>query len=1187
MNTLHFPGGYFRSVFITPFLLALVISSNNAAVAQQVQQVGTPASDLAARHSPEADTSLAAMKNAFTTPPPEARPWVYWFWSNSNVTRKGITADLEAMHRMGIGGVLIMDVNQGTPESHIRFMDDQWQDMFRFAVQEAARLGMEINMNNDAGWNGSGGPWVEPEFAMQNLVYTETEVAGGRTVSIDLPQAPSSGGYYRDVAVVAIPVAETKQVGMSDVPYKLTAITDEGRRQSALPTENNQMKLSVRDKQKLPIIDIVFDKPYEACVLELDFGDLMGRADVEVQVSDDGRDFTTLRKSVVRDGKNSVVFNMATAGYYRIRFADINTYFPKDDISVSRFELHPRFKIDNLEMKLWNVYYEHGKKFNPVYLNAFQSAPLDQYAPSAAIVPKEKVIELTSNMEADGKLSWNAPGGKWKIFRYGHTWNGAVNTPAAIGGEGPECDKLSKEGIRRFFRDGLMKRLLDLTPEARKTFTTFHIDSWEINGQNWTKNMREEFRKRRGYDLVQYLPAFNDKVIGDLQETERFMWDMRQTISELMVENYVAEMQKICHENGMRFSMECYTTPASDLDAANFVDEPVAETWTSPGFHFTMKMMASAAHTNNRNIVSAEIFTSGWQEKWLMHPGSVKALGDSGFTGGINKFIFHRYAAQPWMNQFPGLSMGPWGLHYERTQTWWEYTLPWHTYLARCQYMLRQGRVVSDVLVLQPEEPGNWFEEISLKGYDYHAISPDAFHKVTVNNGVVTDGAGNPYRLIVLSHLGRMTEPLLRKLRDLVQQGAAVLGEPPVATPGLSNYPASDRQLKAIVAELWGERKEADRKVGKGRVLTGIAAEEALKRLGLIPDFTSTAAINYIHRKSGDNDIFFVANPKDSSLVTNCTFRVEGKIPQWWNPETGETTDIEIYAGESGYVRVPLALGPASSGFLIFSPGLSAEPPVKTILLGREVIVQDGMATPAVLEDFSRGGMLNYNSVEPLAEGVYTFIRQGGRKRTAAIHRPEAPFELSGSWTLRFPAGKGVPTELEIESLRSWTELDDREINYYSGAGTYLKSVNIPRGKIRKDARYYLDLGAVQAIAKAFVNGKEVGILWRPPFKIDITSAIRPGKNEFRIEVVNLWVNRQIGDEFLPEDTKRTGYERYKGQPYENGVLAEYPEWLLADGKSPTGRQTFTSWRLWNKTDTLQSSGLIGPVKIVQAKSVN
>lgn len=1114
----------FRNRILQGTVLATILggSGTHLLLAQQSSTSTarrTPATPPRAVPSP-----LAELRRSFVAPPRTARPWVYWTWLSGNVSKEGITADLEAMNRVGIGGALILEVDQGTPHGPMQFMDATWQSMFKHAVSEAKRLGMEINMNNGAGYYGSGGSWVPPEKAMQSVMQSETHVTGGATWTGTLPK-PTRAAEYRDIAVYAV---------------------------------------------KEPNVP----------------------------------------------------------GNARYKIAD--------------------FEMKALQWRSWVAY------------RGTQSAPLNATAPADAIIPLDGVVDLTSKMDASGKLTWDVPAGEWTILRIGHAWNGSVIGPVSRGEGGPETDKLSKEATQLHF-NAFVKKLNELVgPEGSKTLVATHIDSWEGGGQTWTPAMREEFRKRRGYDILPWLPVLSGRVIGNLQMTERFLWDLRKTVSELMVENYAAEMQRLAHQNGLRLSFESYTTAGNDLDAANFADEPTAEFWTPNGqgldFQPTLKSMSSAAHINGHAVVGAESFTSGGSEKWRWHPGLIKGIGDEAFSQGVNRFIFHRYAAQRFVAPKPGLQMGPWGLHYERTNTWWEWSRPWHTYLARSQYLLRQGEFVADVLRLQPDEPLLRFQLSPLTGYDYDVCGPDTFSSLTVRDGKITLPSGRQYAMLALAPSNTMTVPMLTHLRDLVRQGAVIVGTPPQATPGLTDYPRADAQLKTLVAQVWGEAAPTqERTVGKGKVFSGITPEAALARSSVAPDFISDGGLRWIHRRLGTSDIYFVANTGADRVAANCEFRVTGKQPELWNPETGSIEQVAAFTVK-GVTMMPLEFEPQQSVFLVFTPNATKvdavtsiarngkplvvvpKPPlkvtvekatygvpgdtvrtrdvrekvqryldnqewnfpvgrlaegddpawgiVKTLVVDYAIDGQHFTSTGTDTDNFEFKRSLRqaqptglfYNDkhqlvIEARQTGNYQFQTAAGRKIQLQVPPIPAAQPVTGSWKLSFPTSSGVGAPLLLDSLISWSELPDPNAKYYSGAATYVKTLSIPASRLTTGTKLTLDLGDVQAMARVKVNGKSLGTLWKAPYRVDITSALKAGDNALEIEVVNLWPNRLIGDEQLPEDSDRNG----------NGTLKSWPQWLLDGKPSPTGRQSFSSWRLYKMDDKLQPSGLLGPVTLETA----
>jgi hypothetical protein len=1039
------------------------------------------------------------LASGFVRPPDSARPWVYWFWLNSNITREGITADLEAMKRVGIGGVLIMEVDQGAPVGPAAFMGAEWRELFKFAVAEAGRLGLEVNMNDDAGWNGSGGPWITPEQSMQKVVWTESILTGSSRFDGKLAQPETDHGFYRDIAVLAFP----------------------------------------------------------------------------------------------------------TPGDYRI--ADI-----KSKALYERRDVPPA-----AETKL----------------------------PAGMTIAPARIIELTAKMGSDGRLEWDVPAGKWTILRFGHTGTGAENAPAPASGRGLECDKLSKEGIEAQFAGMMAKLIADVGPAAGKALVATHIDSWENGAQNWTARMREEFQKRRGYDPLVYLPAVTGRVVDSLEISERFLWDLRQTANDLLLENYAGHMATLAKEKGLHLSIEAYGGPNDDLAYGGRADEPMGEFWIGGGAWETLKLMASSAHIYGRPILGAEAFTANDTERWQQHPASIKALGDRAFSEGVSRFVFHRYAMQPWLDYRPGMTMGPWGLHYERTSTWWELAGPWHEYLARCQYMLRQGTFAADICYLQPEASPQEYKWHERNGYDYDDCTAEVvLTRMSVKDGRLVLPDGMSYRVLVLPDTTRMTPVLLRKVKELAEAGATIIGSTrPTKAPGLSDFPKCDEEVARLAGELWDQ----------GKVLTGKTAEQVLAGMGVGPDFAAAPNVRWIHRKAGGAEIYFVASNSPQAREVTCTFRVAGLRPEFWRPETGVMEPVPVYEEKGGLTRIPISFEPSGSVFVVFREAAGTSDPVVSVTLdgrtiepapemrGRVTIAKADYGVPgdpkrlrdvrAKLQAIVDGGETSF-TVSRLAAGddpafgvvktlelEYTaggkmFVVSGidtdtlsfpvtpGTESVAEVHYGEkgalvvegwqagsyalktasgrvlqadvpvmpAAQEIAGPWDLRFPPKWGAPERVTLDKLVSWSEHADPGVKYFSGTATYTKTITVPRETIGKDRRIYLDLGKVKVMATVKLNGQDLGILWKPPYRVDVTGALKAGDNTLEIGVTNLWINRMIGDEELAEDSDRNP----------DGTLKAWPQWVQEGKPSPTGRFTFTSWRLWKKGEAPVESGLVGPVTL-------
>ena len=1133
-------------------------------------------------------TAAAAddLARQFMSPPLSARPWVYWFPLDGNLSSNGITADLESMNRVGIGGVLYMETDQGAPKGPAPFAGPLWRDLFKHICNEAHRLGMEVNMNNDAGWCGSGGPWITPELSMQVLVWSETNIVGGQRFDGVLPRPQATKDYYRDIAVFAFPTPATSYV----IPH------------------------------------------------------LRGKSAA-------GREEVPLRAT-----------------------------FP---------------------------------------------------APAAgAVVARERIVVLTDQIDKEGHLAWDVPAGQWTLLRVGHTTTGKDNHPAPLAGRGLECDKLSKEAAEVHFNNLMGKLIADNQPLAgeKRTLVSTHIDSWEVGSQNWTPRFREEFRRLRGYDPLPLLPVMSGRVVDSVEVSERFLWDVRQTVNDLLCENYASHFRTLAHRHGMRLSIEAYDAPpCDDMTYAGRADEPMAEFWSwagdipAAGHRYSATEITSSAHVYGKPIVGAEAFTATDAEKWQGHPANLKALGDWAFCEGVNRFVFHRYALQPWTapDRPPGMSMGPWGLHYERTQTWWEQSRAWHEYLARCQFILQQGLFVADLCFLAPESSPQRFKSpvkvgYERPGYNFDGCPAEAvITRMSVKDGRLVLPDGMSYRMLVLPQVRTMTPRLLRKVRDLVQAGAIVVGAPPAKSPSLEDYPRCDEEVRTLARELWGDSPGPTdlpgRAVGSGRVvwprefmpepdaasdrasalsqakwiwfpegqparsappgkrcfrrivtvdaaspiesarlvmtadntfecwvngqqagkggdfnrgyemdvrlllkpganLIAVAAvntldsanpaglvgalkikyrdgraleihtdgqwqaaqtvadnwmaddastqgwnsamelgpmgmapwgdvqenlavdaipdiaapSRLLAEMGVPPDFKASATIRYIHKRIGEAEVYFVANPEPREVEALCTFRVSGRQPELWWPDTGRIGLATAYDMKDGCTSLPLRFDPSGSMFVVFRNEVSAPKP------------------------------------EAAAKNWQEF---------------KTVQEIVGPWEVRFDPKWGGPAEpVTFARLEDWSQHKDTGIRYYSGTAVYRarfqSTIQTPKSEIS------LDLGKVAIMAEVRLNGRNLGIVWKPPFRVDVTDALQAGENILELRVVNLWINRQIGDEQLPEDSDRNP----------SGNLKSWPAWLAEGKPSPTGRYTFTSWRLWKKDDPLVESGLLGPVTLSVAE---
>lgn len=1054
------------------------------------------------------------LEAGFSNPPHAALPQTWWHWMNGNITKEGITADLEAMKQIGLGGAQIFNV-AGVPAGPVNFMSPEWRALVKHAAREADRLGLELAIHNCPGWSSSGGPWNTPEHSMKEIVTSEVRVKGDTMFDGVIPQPPSKLDFYRDIAVLAFPTPKGGAVKMADFQPKVT--TNQGKPDASAVADGSKatvMKLPLAKGASAPFLMFEFAEPFEARRLTVVPGPKMQVCKVILEASEDGTTFRPagsfmLLKDEVEQGYS---FRPVSARFYRLSFSEVNPELKQ--LAIAEVELSPRLSINNF---LGKAFYRRGGDYG-IDRNLAETPE--------EIVKSDTIIDLTGQLSAEGRLKWNAPKGDWTIVRVGYTPNGETNHPTPAGGEGLECDKMSKEAVDAHWAGMMAKVIDDLGPLAGKTLTTVVVDSYEVGTQSWTPNFREEFQKRRGYDLLRFLPVFNGGVVDSLEVTERFLWDFRRTIADLFAENYAGHLTELAHRNGLEISIEPYgDSPSDDLQYAASADVPMGEFWVDKGVDGCMKLASSVGHINGRKFIGAESFTAGEKggNKWECDPYALKALGDAIYCTGINRFIFHTYTHQPWLNRAPGMTMGACGTHFERTTTWWKQAAPWMQYLARCQSLLQEGTFTADVCYFTGESvPASMYGETLLKGvphlprgYDFDGIDAETLlTRATAKNGRLVLPGGMSYRVLVLSTgTTTITPVLLQKIKDLADAGVPVVGPKPIQSPSLVDFPRCDEDVKRVADALWNT----------GKASLPESLPDVLKTAGLKPDFEPAspgAKVTFIHRQVADAEVYFVSNQKQEAEEVPGLFRISGKVPELWHPDTGEIEWAPVYSEEDGRTQVPLQLDPSGSVFVVFRTAGSTS-----------------------------GHMAS--------------------ARRSEVKNVAESLEISGPWEVRFPPNLGAPPTVTLEKLISWTDHPAEGVKYFSGSGTYVKTIQIPAGMLGTGKALYLDLGEVKNIAELKLNGKNLGVLWKPPFRGEITRDARPGENELAITITNLWPNRLIGDEQLPPDCEWAGTG-----------LKKWPQWLLDGKPSPTGRIAFTTRRLWTKDDQPLESGLIGPVQL-------
>lgn len=694
-----------------------------------------------------------SLEDKFKTPPSEAKPWVYWFWMNGNISREGITADLEALARNGFGGVLQMSTTMSIPEGPYVFNSPEWQELMLHAIAECDRLGLQMNMHQNAGYCGSGGPHITPEQSMQVLTASEMAVSGPGPVNVTLPTPQHSHDFYRDVALYALPVAGKKielsraKITASDRVAGLEKLTD-GDRDSFV-----RFRHPSPDKPVSFIFE--FDEPLT--VRSYTVRTPMGPNGIggHVEASQDGVNYKVLAPFQLpraAGSRGTAVRGVpeTTARYFRFVF---NRRDPRAGAvnRIAEMELSPIARLD-----------DYPRKAGYIYRGAV--VPPENMSDASTIVP-DSIINLTDLLQPDGSLEWDAPAGEWTLLRIGHTTTGKITVSGPKGGTGLEVNKMSRKFLRHHFENFFFPILERSQGDA---LVSTHVDSWEVGVQNWTDGFAEAFEKLRGYDPLPYLPVAVGWNIGSESVSERFLQDYRQTISDLIAERYFGGMRDLMHEKGCTLSVEGYGHGYfNNLQVSRESDIPMAEFWVrkdDPYFRHA-PLAESAANLIGQQVVPAEAFTAGEEfGKWQAHPASLKVRGDLYFSRGVNRFVFHRYAMQPWTNRWPGMTYGPFGINLDRTSTWFERGDAYYMYLARCQSMLQAGTAVKDYLVFTgqhvPNMPGRPKYAISEK-YDYHFCLEQDIGVLKVENGLLVHPSGHRYRLLVLPDSKYMTPDLL------------------------------------------------------------------------------------------------------------------------------------------------------------------------------------------------------------------------------------------------------------------------------------------------------------------------------------------------------------------------------------------------------------------------------------------
>lgn len=1073
-------------------------------------------------------------QQSFLHPPAAAKPWVFWYWMQAAVSKEGIRADLQAMKTAGIGGAYLMPI-QGAANPPIytpvaEQLSPRFWEMVRYAMQIADSLGLKLAMHDCDGFAVAGGPWITPALSMQKITWSRTTHDGGN-IDLDLPEPPREENYYEDIAVLAFPTPASWYA--TDTPI---VTTNKGNAPYlAHPGSKESFKTD-----EPAWIQYAYTRPFTCRTIVIHAVNNYQAQRLLLQASDDGITFHDITRLIPprhgwQDGDADVTHTIpaVTARYFRFVYDKTGSEPGAEDLDAAKWK--PSLKIAGIELSATPTIYQFEGKTGAVWRVSKPSG--SQALPDSLCIDPKDIIDLTANMDTKGHLHWQAPAGHWTILRIGHTSTGHTNATGG-GGKGLECDKFSAEAIKLQFDHWFGEAIRQGGPElASQVLKIFHVDSWECGSQNWSPVFRQEFQKRRGYDLLRWLPAMAGVPIASADSSERFLHDIRQTIAELLHDEFYTIMKDEAHRHGCQFSAECVAPTFTSDGMYHFseADIPMGEFWLRSPTHDKPNDMADAisgGHIYGKPIIQAEAFTE-LRESWDEYPGMLKTLQDRNYALGINRMVFHVFVHNPWIDRKPGMTLGGVGTFLQRDQTWWPQARPWVDYTSRCQWLLQQGRPVADIAVFTGEElprrailppalvstlpglfgpqrveaertrlqntgepttkkpngvvrsanmadPADWIDP--LHGYAFDSFNPDALlHLATVRNGRIELAGGASYGLLVLPGAtpmnpdpGAVSAAVAQKLLDLVKAGATILID--LATNyhsnTLTNAPEQDSIVKTVFRQLLGGRRsnhpgQVIAHLGLGRVIIGPWTHPSLDSLGLRPDvITNSKSITYTHRRLSDGtEIYFLSNQSEQPIDTTLSFHTSSRMPEFWDPITGEITSPAnwLLTTYTTYVQCPLK--PHGSLFVVFR--------------------------------------------KP-ANDHFGEARSKPHSKTTTI--------LTGPWSIQFDTAFGGPaTPQHFDMLTSWTTSSDSAIHYYSGPAVYSKTFQWTKTK----KHVYLDLGAVHDIATVTLNGIDCGTDWTGN-TLDISKAIRPGRNVIKITVTNTWNNRLVGDGHLPESQKRT-----------------------------------------------------------------
>lgn len=1066
-----------------------------------------------------AQQKVPGLEEGFTNPSRESRPRVWWHWMNGNITRDGIRKDLLWMNQAGIAGFHNFDAGFSTPqvvEERLPYMSTGWKDAFNYALNLADSLDMEVAIASSPGWSTTGGPWVRKEDAMKKLVWRDTVVLGGlfkdklpEPIMIcgdwqnipAYPQDPHRYDFYKDVAVIAVRIPDTDRT-MRELGVSLSA--SDGSDVSALADGIYTEAVYVNPgKDGWAWVQYEFPQPLELhSVCFAVTRPERGRYARTLEYSVDGTEWKPVFTRLPESGK--VPVKTMDVSPVRARWFRIRPNAAGERFGFAEFELSPVTRV--------NLDTEKAGFFVSGFTRDFYPTP-----DSGDAVPLKDIIDLSSKYK-DGCLDCRLPRGRWRIYRFGWNLTGKQNGPASAEATGLEVDKFDADAVRRYYAGylGMYAQASGgrLGPEG---VSHLLIDSYEAHWQTWTADMPAQFQRRRGYSLMSWLPALTGQVLGSSSQTERFLYDWRLTLGELMVENHYDVVADILKPYGMKWyaeSQEYVRAYVVDgMDVKRKADIPMSTFWVRSGYssdyicEADIHESASVCHIYGQKVCAAESFSTDgvkmWnplKRAWNHSPGTLKPVADAAMASGVNRFVIHCSTHQPEDSLIPGLSLDKFGQWFTRKDTWSNEARSWTDYLSRSCWMLQQGRFVADIAYYYGETTNVTARFIHSRpripsGFAYDFVSRDVLlNALQISpDARLTSPAGASYRtLFIDEEISIMSLPVLRRIREIADAGVLIVGGEPSDWADLQG---SESEFRSLVHNIWHS--------GRANVVRFADIETAFQRFGLerdadilpmgdIDNLPVDGDLRWVHRELPGGHLYWVANISPAARPVNVSFRLCGKKPYIWHADTGVMEEAS-YSFRGGRTWMELDMCRDDAQFIVFAKDTEIS---------------------------------SLNLPKPVSRMLMA---------------------LEGEWKVEFQQGRGAPQSAVFSWLMSFSDSDNPGIRYFSGTAEYSKDFHLsalPEGKVE------IDLGEVREMARVILNGVDLGLAWKSPFRLDASGALKLGENHLEIKVTDTWVNRLIGD-------------------------------CKADGGSPV---TYTVYKQYTAEDEPLPAGLLGPVRLMEKR---